>query len=101
MRSTLTLPSSAAAARTARSAASGEWRRPSFASTPGSNDCTPTETRFTPAARQARSRAGSHDSGFTSSVTSASVGSPNRARTAAITAPISSGAQSDGVPPPR
>ncbi len=101
MRSTLAFPTSSAAARIAASAASGPWRRPSFASTPGSKDWTPTETRFTPAAASARSAARSHDSGFTSIVTSAPAGNRNRSRIAPITSPTSPGSQSEGVPPPR
>src|SRR6266545_2561567 len=101
MRSTLAFPTSSAAARIAASAASGPWRRPSFASTPGSKDWTPTETRFTPAARSLRSRSRSQDSGFASIVTSASLGNRSRSRIAAITSATSSGSQSEGVPPPR
>ena len=101
MRSTLTFPMTAEAWRMARSASSAPWRRPSFASTPGSNDCTPMETRFTPASRQAASRAGSQDSGFTSSVISSAAGRRTGRAAAAITSATSAGSQSDGVPPPR
>jgi len=101
MRSTLAFPTSSAAARIARSAASGPCRRPSFARTPGSKDCAPTDTRFTPAPRSARRRPRSPDSGFTSIVTSAPGGRENRSRMAASTSATSSTSQSDGVPPPR
>ena len=101
IRSTLTLGMTAAAVAMARAAASPSWRRPSCASTPGSNDWTPMETRLTPASRQAASRARSQDSGLASMVTSAPAGSRQRPRTPSTTAATSSAAQRDGVPPPR
>ncbi len=84
----------------ARSASAGPCRRPSLRSTSGSKDCTPIETRVTPAARQAAARPASADSGLASSVTSAPGGSPS-ARAASTTRAMAEGSQSDGVPPPR
>ena len=100
MRSTETFPITDATSRMARSASAGPWRLPSLWSTEGSKDCTPIETRFTPASRQAAARAASADSGFASIVTSAPRGSPS-ARAASTTRAIAEASQSDGVPPPR
>ena len=62
------------AARTASTAGatcSAVWVRCIHRRTDGSNDCTPSDTRFTPAARQAAAAAGVTSSGLASSVTSA------------------------------
>ena len=60
-------------------------------------DCTPNDTRFTPAARYARSLARSTESGLHSTVTSASAarGIASRIRVSAAAS------SSDGVPPPK
>ena len=55
----------------AQRARSASCRRSRNASSPGSSDCTPIDSRFTPAARYAASRSGRTDSGFASSVISA------------------------------
>ena len=87
----------ARAPSTARATLSGSWVRPSAASTCARIDCTPNDTRFTPAARYARSLSRSTESGLHSTVTSASSarGMASRIRVSAAAS------SSDGVPPPK
>ena len=56
---------------------------------------------MTPALRKPGMRAASSGSGFASAVISASAGSPKRALTSPISAPIVSGEYMLGVPPPK
>ncbi len=82
---------------TARSTFAGSWVRPSASNTCARIDCTPNETRFTPARAYSRSLAASTESGLHSTVTSAA-----SARGIASRIDVSARASSsDGVPPPK
>ena len=101
MRSTETFPITAATSRMARSASAGPWRRPSLWSTAGSKDCTPIETRVTPASRQASGPGARRPTpGWPRASPRRPRGSPS-ARAASTTRAMAAGSQSDGVPPPR
>ena len=71
--------------------------RPSASSTCGTIDCTPNDTRFTPASRYAANNAVDTVSGLHSTVTSA----PGARTTAERTDTSSSAGSNDGVPPPK
>ena len=77
------------------------WMRPSRASSSAWKLCAPTESRSTPASRQAASRRAPTDSGFASSVISASGATAKQPRSDRNRRPICSGARVEGVPPPR
>ncbi len=86
----------ARAAATARSTLAGSWVRPSAASTCGTIDCTPIDTRLTPAATYVSNSDSVTSSGLHSTVTSA----PGARGIARSTAASPSAGTSDGVPPP-
>jgi hypothetical protein len=70
-------------------------------SSPGTNDCTPIDSRFTPQRAQASSRPGFTVSGFASSVTSAPGASVKRDVTTRQTRSKWRGEIAEGVPPPK
>ncbi len=82
---------------TARSTLAGSWVRPSAASTWARIDCTPNDTRLTPAAAYRRNLVASTESGLHSTVTSAPAarGMTSRIDVNALAS------SSDGVPPPK
>ena len=89
------------AVSSAATACSTECCRPSRASASGSRLCTPSETRFTPAARNAANRPASTLVGLASSVISMSGSGSNAALASAIRAATVSGSIRLGVPPPK
>jgi hypothetical protein len=84
------------AAATARSTFAGSWVRPSDASTCGTIDCTPMDTRFTPAPTYVSRSSTVTSSGLHSTVTSA----PAASGTARSTSARPAAGTSVGVPPP-
>ncbi len=76
------------------------WVRCIHSSTAGSNDCAPSETRFTPAPTHAAASSGVTSSGFASMVISAPAASATRSRTSSTTSTTPAPSR-DGVPPPR
>jgi hypothetical protein len=100
MRSRFTLSKSFIAASAARRASSAPWMRPSAASFASSKLCTPSDSRFTPAARKPAKRSCSNVPGFASIVTSAPATNGRRARRPASSRSIDAGANRLGVPPP-
>lgn len=102
IRSRLRLSNPAArAAASAATASAASWMRPNVRRWVSWKDCTPKLMRVTPAARRPRSLASSTVPGLASSVTSAAASTVQRARTAASRPAMVSGANSDGVPPPK
>ena len=97
MRSTLTEANPASPARdSAEATCVVPWRRPRLSRTWGTMDCTPNDTRVTPAWRQRAKRGAEASSGLHSAVTSAS----GARTTASRIVPSSSPGRRDGVPPP-
>ena len=86
---------------TACRASAASCPRPRKASARSSSACTPSETRFTPAARKSSSRAASVEVGLASRVISASGARDHPAAARSMTAAAVPGGISDGVPPPK
>ena len=101
MRSTLTPRPASRAHRTARGTLSGSCVRSRTASTCGTADCIPKDTRVTPAAASTARDSGVTESGLASVVTSAPAASPKLSAACARTAARSSAGSSVGVPPPK
>jgi hypothetical protein len=101
MRSRLTARPASRAQPTACGTRAGSCVRSSVASTCGTADCIPNETRVNPAAASAARLSGDTESGFASVVTSACASSPNRSRIPPSSAARSPGGSNVGVPPPR
>ncbi len=80
---------------------SGSWVRSSVASTCGTADCMPNETRVKPASASTRSDSGVTESGLASVVTSASSARPQAFRMPVSTRARSSAGSIVGVPPPK
>ena len=93
------MPASRVAA-TARATLSGSWVRSSVASTCGTADCMPIETRVNPPAASSASDSGVTESGLASVVTSASGASPKRSRMPPSILTRSPDLSIVGVPPP-
>ena len=90
-----------AAASTVSSASCAVCIRPRRRSCASDKDCTPRESRFTPAARRRRRFSGVKVAGFASRVISASGGIEKHAAAQARICSSCSGASSEGVPPPK
>ena len=86
---------------TACRASAASCPRPRNSSARSSSACTPSDTRFTPAARKSSRRAASVEVGLASRVISASAARDHRAAARSMTAAAVSGGISDGVPPPK
>ena len=89
------------ASATARRASTASCPRPRNVSARSSSACTPSDTRFTPAARKSSRRAASVEVGLASRVISAPAASVHRAAARSMTAAAVSGGISEGVPPPK
>jgi hypothetical protein len=89
-----------AAAKAARPSAAS-WARPRKWRASSSSDCSPSDTRFTPAAARSANRAASTDDGLASSVISTSSAKPQWRPAASISAATVAGGMSEGVPPPK
>jgi hypothetical protein len=89
-----------AASRTAARAWAPSCTRPTACRKRSSKLCTPMDSRVTPAARKARKRSVSKVPGLASMVISQSASMRSRARRAASSRSMDSGANRLGVPPP-
>ena len=101
IRSTLVPSPRSLAQPTARGTFAGVCVRSSTASTCGTADCIPKDTRVTPAAARTSKVSCVTESGFASTVTSASGASPKLSRAWCSMAASSRAGSSVGVPPPK
>jgi hypothetical protein len=101
MKSTDTLSKAAVAMATARRASAAEWLRPRKFSAASSKDCTPSDSRFTPAFAKAANLSASASVGLASSVTSTAPSVGQSRRTPSMIRRTQAGCISDGVPPPK